>query len=64
MAEKLCEVVDCNNVAVRSLPLKKLSAVGLSFKSEHKRVAVCKQHYKIYKKATKKEREIEMLTWG
>ncbi|MDI6707663.1 MAG: hypothetical protein QME47_01005 [Candidatus Thermoplasmatota archaeon] len=63
MEEQLCEVLNCNKPAVRSLSLKKLSAIGLSFKSERRRVVICKEHYKIYKKKTKKEREIERLTW-
>ena len=62
--EQKCDVVGCSNPAVRSLPQKKLSAAGLSFKSEQRRAHICKEHYKEYKKKTKKEREIERLGWG
>lgn len=62
--EQECEVVNCGKPAVKSLPLKKLSVLGLSFIAERRRVHICKEHYKLYKKKTKKEREFERLTWG
>lgn len=66
MAEQeICDVMNCNNSVKRSLPTKKVSKAlpDLKFKAERRRVHLCKEHYKEFKKATKKERMLETLGW-
>lgn len=65
---KVCEVVGCKKDAERSVPVSKLKgAVGnklpLKVEKGEGRVHLCKDHYKVYKKATKKERKLDSLAW-
>jgi len=53
-----CSIVGCDKQAVRSLPTERVSASGLSV-SEARRSYLCKDHYKEFKKETKKERMLE-----
>ncbi|MBS7625126.1 MAG: hypothetical protein QXF59_03955 [Candidatus Bathyarchaeia archaeon] len=53
-----CSVEGCDRDAVRSLDPEKVHAAGLKIKSE-RRAFLCKEHYKEYKKATKKDRVVE-----
>lgn len=53
-----CSVVDCSKEAVRSLGASKVSAAGLKVGSG-RRVFLCKEHYREFKKATKRERMLE-----
>lgn len=53
-----CSVVGCDKQAVRSLPRDKVSKAGLNV-SEARRAYLCKDHYKEFKKETKKERMLE-----
>ncbi len=71
--EKKCEISGCKKPAVRSLSTKKAMDSGvLNIDSDGKerrhresrgRTHVCKDHYRDFKKATKKKREIERLGW-
>jgi len=54
----LCSVEGCGREAVRSLPADKVEAAGLKVKGS-RRVYLCKEHYKEYKKAMKKEKTLE-----
>ena len=54
----LCSVEGCSREAVRSLPADKVEAAGLKVKGS-RRVYLCKEHYKEYKKAIKKEKTLE-----
>ncbi len=61
-----CSVAGCHNPVKRSLSAKvvKEALPNLSFKSaDAKRVRLCKEHYKEYKKATKEDRKLERLGW-
>lgn len=61
-----CGVENCKEKSRKSLSTKKVrSAVpNLKLRSDTgKRVHLCKNHYKEYKKKTKKERELERLAW-
>ncbi len=61
-----CGVENCKEKGRKSLSTKKVrSAVpNLKLRSDiGKRVHLCKNHYKEYKKKTKKERELERLAW-
>ena len=60
-----CDVTDCNNESKRAVAYKKVekALTNLKFDKVKKRVHLCKEHYKQYKKATKTERTLETLTW-
>jgi len=53
-----CSVAGCGKEAIRSLSSEKVNAAGLKV-GETRRAYLCKDHYKEYKKATKKERKLE-----
>ena len=54
-----CDVSGCNNEAVRSLNADKAKKAGLNVSSNEKRAYVCREHYKEFKKATKKDKTLE-----
>jgi len=58
-----CSVTGCANDAVRSLPTDKVKSVGLKV-SEARRAYICKEHYKAFKRKTKKERVLEKWRHG
>ena len=53
-----CSVVGCDKEAVRSLSREKVSATGLKV-GDARRCYLCKDHYKEYKKETKKDKMLE-----
>ncbi|MFP3985343.1 MAG: hypothetical protein ACLFU9_05180 [Candidatus Bathyarchaeia archaeon] len=53
-----CTVSGCEKDAVRSIASSKVTAAGLKVSAE-KRAYLCKDHYKVYKKATRKDRTLE-----
>lgn len=53
-----CSVVGCDNSAVRSLSAEKITSAGLKV-DEKRHAYLCKDHYKEYKKATKKSRMLD-----
>jgi hypothetical protein len=53
-----CSVEGCGKEATRSLPLEKVTAAGLKAQGT-RRVYLCRDHYKEYKKATKKEKMLD-----
>ncbi|UCE96434.1 MAG: hypothetical protein JSV51_02175 [Candidatus Bathyarchaeota archaeon] len=53
-----CSVISCDKDAIRSIAAGKVTAAGL--KTDAKRRAyLCKEHYKEFKKVTKKDRTLE-----
>ena len=54
-----CDVSGCGNEAVRSLNTDKAKSSGLKVGSGEKRVYVCREHYKEFKKATKKDKTLD-----
>lgn len=54
-----CDVSGCSNEAVRSLNTDKAKKAGLRVNSNEKRVYVCREHYKEFKKATKKDKTLD-----
>jgi len=58
-----CTVTGCNNDAVRSLPYDKVVAAGLKI-GESRRAYLCREHYKEFKKETKKDRTLEKWRYG
>jgi hypothetical protein len=53
-----CSVENCDEEAVRSLPIDKVTGTGLKVQGA-RRVYLCKEHYKGYKKAAKKEKMLD-----
>jgi len=53
-----CSVVGCDKEAVRSLSKEKVGAAGLKVR-EGRRSYLCRDHYKEFKKETKKEKMLE-----
>jgi len=58
-----CTVTGCSNDAVRSLPYDKVVAAGLKI-GESRRAYLCREHYKEFKKETKKDRTLEKWRYG
>ena len=54
-----CNVSGCDNDAIRSLNTGKVEVAGLSVSSDGKKTALCKTHYKEWKKETKDSRDLE-----
>ena len=54
-----CNVDGCDNDAVRSLNTKKIEDAGLRLNSTGKKSALCNEHNKEWKKATKDDRSLE-----
>jgi thymidine kinase len=49
----------CGKEAVRSLSADKVRTAGLKIGGTEKRAYLCKEHYKEYKKKTKKDKQLE-----
>jgi thymidine kinase len=54
-----CSVSGCSREAIRSLSTEKVRSAGLNVGSSERRSYLCKEHYKEYKKKTKKEKMFE-----
>ena len=52
-----CSVANCDEDAVRSISGPKTKAAGLDV--EGRRAYLCREHYKQYKKGSKKDKRIE-----
>ena len=61
---KNCNVIECNDISIRSLSKGKASGSSLNFTEEDKRIHLCGKHYKTWKKETKKQRELERIRYG
>ena len=53
-----CSVIGCDAPAVRSLPADAVLKAGLNVEGG-RRAYLCREHYKEYKKRTRKERRLE-----
>jgi hypothetical protein len=58
-----CDVVGCKAEAARSVSIKKVGEAGLKVDKKMGNAHLCKDHYRDYRKATKKDRELERLGW-
>ncbi|MBI3858762.1 MAG: hypothetical protein HY296_00765 [Thaumarchaeota archaeon] len=58
-----CDASGCQNKAVRSLSRGDVSGSGLSVGGDGRRVYLCHDHYKAWKKATKKSKSLERSRW-
>lgn len=54
-----CNVSGCSKEAIRSLSAAKVRSAGLAINTNERRAYLCKEHYKEYKKKTKKEKKVE-----
>lgn len=54
-----CSVASCSGEAVRSLSFQKAKSAGLNVGGSEKRVYLCREHYKEFKKKTKKDKTID-----
>lgn len=64
-AKDLCAVAGCGQEGARSLPTKKIKEAlpDLSLTAETRRSHLCRDHYRQFRKKTKREREFERLGW-
>ncbi|MBN1678350.1 MAG: hypothetical protein JW880_07415 [Candidatus Thermoplasmatota archaeon] len=61
---KRCDVEGCGAEAVRSVSGKRAEKAGLSLASDpSKNAHLCRNHYREFKKKTKKDRTLERLGW-
>jgi len=60
-ANKACDVKGCTSEAERSISGDAAKETELRVEEGMKRVHLCKEHYREYKKLSKKEREFETL---
>jgi thymidine kinase len=59
-----CSVSGCSKEAVRSISTEKAKSAGVKVGSGQKRVFLCKEHYKEFKKKTKKDKTLEKWRYG
>ncbi len=62
MSDKTCQVYNCNNESFQTVSGDLAHKAFPSIDAKG-RVHLCKSHYKEYKKATKKERELKRMDW-
>ena len=63
--EKTCNVVKCKEPAARSLSAKKVGKeLDLEIGPRDKKAHLCREHYKQFRKATKRDRKFEKLGRG
>ena len=59
-SNNICNSVSCNNSIKRSVSRKKVDSVSsLNVEGTSKKVGLCQNCYKVFKKATKKDRAME-----
>jgi hypothetical protein len=56
-----CEVLNCTKPAERSVSAESAKSAGLKYEEGLKRVHLCKEHYRQFKKETKQDRVLESL---
>ena len=59
-----CSVSGCGNEAERSISADKVKAAGLKVGSSDNRAYLCKEHYKDYKKKSKKDKLLDKWRYG
>ena len=62
MSEKNCEVPGCTNERFKTVP-GDLAKKVFTLDEKLTKVHLCKEHYKEYKKGTKKERAMNRMDW-
>jgi hypothetical protein len=59
-----CSITGCKNKGERSMGRDQLAGSGLSAAGDGRRIYLCHEHYKAWKKSTKKERGMQRARWG
>lgn len=59
-----CSVSGCGREAARSITADKVKAAGLNVSTDEKRAYICKEHYKEFKKKTKKDKTLDKWRFG
>jgi len=59
-----CSVAGCSREAARSISADKVKTAGLNVSSKEKRAYICKEHYKEFKKKTKKDKTLDKWRYG
>jgi hypothetical protein len=54
-----CSVSGCGKEAARSISTEKVKSAGLKVGSSEKRAYLCREHYKEFKKKTKKDKTLD-----
>jgi hypothetical protein len=54
-----CRISGCSRDAVRSISTEKVKSSGLSVRSDERRAYLCREHYKEFKKKTKKDKMLD-----
>ena len=54
-----CSVSGCGKEAARSISNDKVKSAGLKVSGTEKRAYLCREHYKEYKKKTKKDKTLD-----
>ena len=63
MADDLCRIPGCGEPAARHLALAEARRAFEELPENGRSAPLCKAHYKAWKKATKKDRELDRLSW-
>jgi hypothetical protein len=59
-----CDISDCTKTAERAVSGKKVEKAGLPLSTDPAKTAhLCRDHYRDFKKKTKKDRVLERLDW-
>jgi hypothetical protein len=58
-----CSAKGCAKEAIRSLPIDDVTSAGIEVQGT-RRVYLCRDHYKQYKKATKKDKMVDKWRYG
>ena len=60
--KEICGVSDCSKAPKRSIPRKRVEKVSvLNLRGSNRKVPLCSDCYRIFKKETKKDRAMESL---
>ncbi len=59
-----CSVSGCKKEAARSITAEKCKSAGLDVNTLEKRAYICKDHYKEFKKKTKKDKTLDKWRYG
>ncbi len=62
--KKTCDVKGCSEKKKQSVPAGKAAKkADLDIEAEGTKAYLCKKHWKVYKKATKEDRELKRASW-
>jgi thymidine kinase len=59
-----CSVAGCSREAARSISIEKVKSAGLNVSGNERRAYICRDHYKEFKKKTKKDKTLDKWRYG